>query len=96
MRLRAAWTEQRLSPRDVEVLIDHCLPAPRRRDIEQTHWIPDRDEIELGHRLLPVVLSLRAAATRAIYPTTPKDGLNPAISVSHFIVPAAIARKLWR
>ena len=35
--------------------------APRRRDARQTHWIPDKDELELGYLLVPVVLALRAA-----------------------------------
>jgi len=32
--------------------------------------------------------------TRAIYPTIPPCGVNPAISVNHFVVPAPLARKL--
>jgi hypothetical protein len=57
---RQAWGEAPLSAETIDVLLDLCQPLPRRRDVTQTHWIPDRDELELGYRLLPVVLSLRA------------------------------------
>lgn len=33
---------------------------PRRSHLEQNHWIPTAEEVELGFRLLPVVLGLRA------------------------------------
>ncbi len=34
---------------------------PARRDLEQNHWVPTVDEVQIGYRLLPVVLGLRAA-----------------------------------
>ncbi len=60
----ATWRElfsgRTLSNASLEMLLDLCHPIPRRTTLEQTHWIADRDEIELGFRLLPVVLALRA------------------------------------
>jgi hypothetical protein len=32
--------------------------------------------------------------TRKIYPTTPRSGFNPSISVNHFFVPRTIAERL--
>lgn len=34
--------------------------VPRRDELDQNHWIPTHEEIELGYRLVPVVLGLRA------------------------------------
>jgi hypothetical protein len=45
---------------ELEVLLDLGQRARRRVDLAQNHWIPDRDELELGYRLLPIVLGLRA------------------------------------
>jgi hypothetical protein len=49
-----------LSNEDLEVLLDLGRGARRRVDLRQNHWLPDRDELGLGYRLLPVVLGLRA------------------------------------
>lgn len=34
---------------------------PRRVTMAQTHWVPSLEEIELGYRLVPLVLGLRAS-----------------------------------
>ncbi|WP_394836432.1 hypothetical protein LVJ94_05945 [Pendulispora rubella] len=39
--------------------------VPRRRDPAQNHWIPTYEELDLGRRLLPIVLGLRAAQRTA-------------------------------
>lgn len=57
---RDAFGGKTLTRDALDVLLDLTLPVPRRRDITQTHWICDRDELELGYRLLPIVLALRA------------------------------------
>ncbi len=46
---------------ELEVLLDLGQGARRRGDPKQNHWLPDRDELGLGYRLLPVVLGLRAS-----------------------------------
>ena len=51
----------RLETGTQEVLLDLCFPTPRREDFAQNHWIPTLEEVELGYRLVPVVLGLRAA-----------------------------------
>jgi hypothetical protein len=45
---------------ELEILLDLGQRARRRIDLAQNHWIPDRDELGLGYRLLPIVLGLRA------------------------------------
>jgi hypothetical protein len=50
-----------LANEDLEILLDLGQGARRRVDLRQNHWIPDRDELGLGYRLLPVVLGLRAS-----------------------------------
>lgn len=44
-----------------ELILDLGHRAPRRTDPAQNHWVPDLREIELGRRLVPVVLGARAA-----------------------------------
>ncbi len=50
-----------LANEELEILLDLGQSARRRIDTAQNHWIPDRDELELGYRLLPIVLGLRAS-----------------------------------
>ena len=60
----AAW--RRLFAGDVlnssalEVLLDLARAAQPRVDPRQNHWLADREELELGFRLVPFVLALRA------------------------------------
>jgi hypothetical protein len=35
-----------------------------------------------------------SSRTRTIYPTMPKGGMNPSISVNHFVLPGPLAREL--
>ncbi len=52
---------QELESDEQERLLGLCLPAPMRRDSAQNHWVPTLEEVELGYRLVPIVLGLRAA-----------------------------------
>jgi hypothetical protein len=58
---RRLFAGEVLDDREIEILLDLGHGAPRRVDAAQNHWICDRDELDLGYRLLPVVLGLRAA-----------------------------------
>ncbi len=56
-----------LAARELETLLDLTRGAQPRVDPKQNHWIADRDELELGFRLVPIVLALRATErTRAL------------------------------
>ncbi|MCA9590432.1 MAG: hypothetical protein KC657_34250 [Myxococcales bacterium] len=44
-----------------ELLLEMGHRAPKRVDPAQNHWVPDLRELELGRRLVPVVLGARAA-----------------------------------
>ncbi len=58
---RRLFTGLVLSNEELELLLDLGKAARRRIDTAQNHWIPDRDELGLGFRLLPIVLGLRAS-----------------------------------
>jgi hypothetical protein len=62
---REAWSSAELDAEKQAMLSGLCQAVRARSDVTQTHWIPDRDELELGYRLVPVVLSLRAAEKTA-------------------------------
>jgi hypothetical protein len=59
---RRLFSGEVLGDGDIEVLLDIGHAAPRRTSAAQNHWICDPDELELGHRLLPIVLALRATS----------------------------------
>src|SRR5262249_44764358 len=64
---RELFADEGLDETTQELLLDLGYGAPRRTDPAQNHWIPDRDELELGYRLVPVILALRATdRTRAL------------------------------
>ncbi|HEY8079781.1 MAG TPA: hypothetical protein VIF62_36875, partial [Labilithrix sp.] len=64
---RRLFAGEPLGDRELEILLEIGHAAPRRTDPEQNHWICDRDELELGFRLVPIVLGLRAAnVTRSL------------------------------
>ncbi len=50
-----------LAADDTETLLQLGFSVVPRRSIEQNHWLPTLAEIELGYRLVPLVLALRAA-----------------------------------
>src|SRR5262249_33191857 len=52
---RRLFLGERMSEREQEWLLDLGFTAPRRTQPHQTHWVPHREEIDLGWRLLPVV-----------------------------------------
>lgn len=56
-----AFAGERLTAADESLLSELGQHAHRRTETRQNTWIADLDEIELGYRLLPVVLGLRAA-----------------------------------
>ncbi|TDI39515.1 MAG: hypothetical protein E2P02_18530 [Acidobacteria bacterium] len=49
-----------LAASELEVLLDLAQSAVRRIDPSQNHWIATVEEVELGYRLVPLVLGLRA------------------------------------
>ncbi|MFP4597627.1 MAG: hypothetical protein ACLFVJ_05210 [Persicimonas sp.] len=54
--------DEALDDAEADVLVRLGADAPpARRDIEQNHWLPTVDEVQIAYRLLPVVLGLRAA-----------------------------------
>jgi hypothetical protein len=59
------FTGQELDAPSLALLLDACQPIPRRSDPRQTHWIATHDEVELGFRVLPIVLALRSAGLTA-------------------------------
>ena len=58
---RRLFSGEALTPPEQELLLEHALPAPKRLGASQNHWVPTLEEVELGYRLVPVVLGLRAA-----------------------------------
>jgi len=58
---RRLFSGEELDAEAQERLLGLCLPAPMRRDATQNHWVPTLEEVELGYRLVPIVLGLRAA-----------------------------------
>jgi hypothetical protein len=63
---RTLFLGQSLEPSDLGVLLDLSFTAPRLRHPEApNHWIASLEEVELGYRLVPLVLGLRAAERTA-------------------------------
>lgn len=62
---RRLFQREVLGAGEQEWLLDLGFGAPRRAQPHQNHWVPHREEIDLGWRLLPVVLGLRAAERTA-------------------------------
>ncbi|WP_394825583.1 hypothetical protein [Pendulispora albinea] len=58
---RRAFAGEALEPLEVAVLREVGAAIPERRDPAQNHWIPTYEEMDLGRRLLPIVLGLRAS-----------------------------------
>ncbi|HSF15261.1 MAG TPA: hypothetical protein VLK65_06885 [Vicinamibacteria bacterium] len=57
---RRLFAGDELEPTELEVLLDLAYSASRRQDEFQNHWFPTWEEVELGYRLVPLVLGLRA------------------------------------
>jgi len=57
---RRLFAGEVLPPRELETLLDLARGAQPRLQVKQNHWIADQEELELGFRLLPIVLGLRA------------------------------------
>ncbi len=62
---RRLFAGERLTPLEQEQCLELALPAPTRLDPRQNHWVPTLEEVELGYRLVPIVLGLRAAERTA-------------------------------
>ncbi len=62
--------------------------APARNDVAQDTWIATAEEIDLGHRLLPIVLGLRAAAQHTVVVT---DGAGALKAFGGDLVRAAVS-----
>ncbi len=58
---RRLFHNEQLDRSTQELLLNLGFSAVARTSAEQNHWIPTIAEIELGYRLVPVVLGLRAA-----------------------------------
>lgn len=58
---RRAFSDLRLGDDERTILASLGDNVPRRTSTEQTHWVATLDEIELGYRLVPLVLGLSAA-----------------------------------
>mgnify|MGYP003632721001 CR=1 FL=1 len=50
-----------LTPPEQEELLDLGFGVAQRTSLVQDHWLPTLSEIELGYRLVPVVIGMRAA-----------------------------------
>jgi hypothetical protein len=65
--LVALWSahlrSETLEPKDRAILVELGRTAVARTDLAQSTWIADLSEVELGYRLLPVVLALRATGS---------------------------------
>jgi hypothetical protein len=84
-----------------------CLPTPppATRAAGPLDQVIDEFEVDDARMLekirelerrsgVRIFVSDYSGRTRRIYPTTPKSGINPAISENHFFVPADLARGL--
>lgn len=58
---RLLFGGEALTSQEQESLLELSLPTPKRWSAAQNHWVPTLEEVELGYRLVPVVLGLRAA-----------------------------------
>ena len=58
---RRLFSGETLEASEQEALLELTSAVRKRTDPRQNHWIPTLEEVELGYRLVPVVLGLRAA-----------------------------------
>lgn len=58
---RRLFQGETLEAAELEALLELSVSVRPRRDPDQNHWIPTPEEVELGYRLVPVVLGLRAS-----------------------------------
>jgi hypothetical protein len=65
----------------LEDLLGHASYARPRLNVQQNHWVPTLEEVEIGYRLVPIVLGLRAndltPSLRAGVRVTPVDWSRP-------------------
>lgn len=59
---RRLFLSEALQPQELKTLAELGDKPPRRTDERQNHWLATVEEVELGWRLLPLVLGLRAAS----------------------------------
>jgi hypothetical protein len=57
---RRVFACEEVSAGELEVLLDLTSSVQAREDVRQNHWIPTVEEVQLGYRLVPIVLALRA------------------------------------
>jgi hypothetical protein len=57
---RVLFAGESLDTAESEILLDLATSMQPRTNAHQNHWIPTLEEMELGFRLIPVVLGLRA------------------------------------
>jgi hypothetical protein len=80
---REAFTDGELTDDELRSIVDlgASVPPPRE-STDQNHWIPTVDEVQIGYRLVPVVLGLRAADLTAGHAAG--DSLQPVdLSTKH-------------
>ncbi len=58
---RRFFAGESLTDTERELLVAVGRRIGPRTDADQNHWVPTLDEIEVGYRLVPIVLALRAA-----------------------------------
>ncbi len=57
---RGIFAGETLDRARVETVLDLVAVVPARSNPTQNHWVATLDEVELGYRLVPIVLALRA------------------------------------
>lgn len=70
------FADQPVDDADAAALRALAADAPERTDWAQDTWVATHEEIELGYRLLPVVLGLRAAGKHKRAATGPVDAAS--------------------
>ena len=58
---RRLFAGEELPDDEQELLLELALSVPKRLELTQNHWVPTLEEMEVGYRLVPIVLGLRAA-----------------------------------
>jgi hypothetical protein len=60
---RRLLSGETLNPQEAQTLTNLGERTPRRTDERQNHWLATVEEVELGWRLLPLILGMRAAGS---------------------------------
>jgi len=67
-----AFRDEVLTDEELGLLSSMGVGLTPRTEFEENHWIPSADEIEIGYRLVPLVLALRTTGDKGSYQNWPR------------------------